>query len=66
MEDKFWKITFAKLEKEIKQILEDNKEIIIAKNRHFISIHETLAEFLHIDNKYIEDNNFSNIIFITK
>lgn len=65
VEEVFWKKTFEKLEKEIKQILKDNKENIITKNRHFISIHETLAEFLHIDNNYIEENGFSNIIFLT-
>ena len=46
-------------------LLEDNKDLIVSKNRHFISIHESLANFLHIDNEYLVENGFSSIIFLT-
>ncbi|MGN1125200.1 MAG: radical SAM protein [Candidatus Gastranaerophilaceae bacterium] len=61
----YWKRTFTKLEKQIKEILETNKEYIIAKDRHFISMHQILADSIHIDNKYLVDNGFDKTIFIT-
>ncbi|MBR1942866.1 radical SAM protein [bacterium] len=58
----YWQKTFKKVEKDFKQTLNENKENIIAKNRHFISIHETLAELLNIDDNYIRENGFDKII----
>ena len=62
----YWLKTFAKLEKQIKQILEENKEHIQSKNRHFISIHPILSEMLNIDSGYITRNGFNKTVFITK
>ncbi len=63
--DIFWQKTFAQIEKEIKKILEKNKEYILNKDRYFISFHSFLAEMLKIDEEYLEVNGFKNIIKIT-
>ena len=61
----YWKKSFAPLEKSIKKILLDNKERIISEQKHFISIHEYNAEFLHIDDEFLDKNGFRNIIKVT-
>ncbi|MBR2525322.1 radical SAM protein [bacterium] len=65
VENIYWQKTFAKVEKEIKQILKDNREFIISRNRHFISIDEMLAGFINIDNDYISENGFEKYIYLT-
>ena len=66
LEKRYWLKTFAKVEKQIKQIFEENKEQIQSKNRHFISIHPILSEMLNIDSGYITQNGFNKTVFITK
>ena len=65
VDDIYWKKTFAKVEKEIKQILIENKDFIISKNRHFISIEGMLGEFFNIDNNFISENGFEKYIYLT-
>lgn len=65
LEEDFWIRTFAQVEKEIKAVLENNKDYIISKNKHFISIHDIFANRINIDSKYIKDNGFNGIIKVT-
>ena len=44
---------------------ETQKDKIISKQKHFISIHQILADKLHITPEYLQENNFDKIIFIT-
>ncbi|MBR1907857.1 radical SAM protein [bacterium] len=65
LKNPYWTKTFAKVEKQLKSILENNKELLISKNRHFISIHTILAEKTNINQQYIDDAGLTNIIRIT-
>ena len=66
LDDKYWVKTFSKLEKEMKELFEENKEKIIAKSSHYISIHPILSEKLHINQEYINENGFDKTVFITR
>ena len=66
LDDKYWVKTFAKLEKKMKELFEENKEKIIAKSSHYISIHPILSENLHINQEYINENGFDKTVFITR
>ncbi len=61
----YWTKTFEKVEKQIKDIFEKNQELLISKNKHFISIHKNLAEKLNISQEYIDSLNLNNIVKIT-
>ena len=61
----YWKNSLAPFEKEIKKILEENKQQIIATNKHYISMHPYFAEFSGVNQDFIEKNGFENIIKIT-
>ena len=65
LEHKYWNRTFEIVEKQIKYLLKVNKDKIISKQKHFISIHQILADKLHITPEYLQENNFDKIIFIT-
>jgi hypothetical protein len=65
LEEDFWIRTFAQVEKEIKAVLENNKDYIISKNKHFISIHDIFANRININSNYIKDNGFNGIIKVT-
>ncbi|MDD3593265.1 MAG: hypothetical protein PHX18_01405 [Candidatus Gastranaerophilales bacterium] len=64
--DKYWVTTFAKLEKAMKKVFQENSDLIRGKNRHFISIHPLLAEFIKIDEQFIKENGFEKIVCIAK
>ncbi|MBQ8848646.1 MAG: radical SAM protein [Candidatus Gastranaerophilales bacterium] len=64
LEDAYWNNTFNQIETELKEILIQNKDLIISKNRHFISIHDILAEKTNM-NTFIQEQGFENIIKIT-
>lgn len=66
LENRYWTKTFAKVEKEMKKLFEENREKIIKKGSHYISIHPILSEYLHINQKYINDNGFDKTVFITR
>ena len=61
----YWQKSFVPLEKSIKKTLIDNKEKILSTNKHYISVHQYASEFLHIDDKFIDENGFTNIIKVT-
>ena len=65
LEEDFWIRTFKQVEIEIKDILNKNKELIISKNRHFISFHDILARKININERYLEENDFKGIIKVT-
>lgn len=66
LDTKYWIKTFARLEKDVKKIFEENRKKIIDKDSHYISIHPILSERLHIDESYIRENGFEKTVFITK
>lgn len=66
LEDKYWTKTFAKVEKDMKNIFEENREKIIQKGSHYISIHPILSEKLNINQEYIDKNGFDKTVFITR
>lgn len=61
----YWIKTFAKVEKQLKNIFEKNREMLTSKNRHFISIHKILAERININQQYIDNAGLTNIVHIT-
>ncbi len=65
LKNPYWVKTFAKVEKQLKTIFESNKEMLIAKNKHFISIHRILANRTNITQQYLDSLNLSNIVKIT-
>lgn len=65
LEHKYWNRTFENVEKQIKHLLNINKDKIISTQKHYISIHQILADKLKITPEYLKENNFENIIFIT-
>lgn len=65
LEHFLWQRIFSQVENDMKKILCDYKEHIISQNKHFISFHALLANMLKIDNNYIDENGFKNIIKIT-
>lgn len=66
LDNKYWLRTFKKLEKQMKKIFDNNKELLQSKNRHFISIHPILANMIHIDSDYIKQNGFDKTVFIAR
>ncbi len=65
LEDIFWQKTFAQVENDMKKLLLQYKEHIINQNKHFISFHPIISNMLKIDNNYLDENGFTNIIKIT-
>lgn len=63
--ESFWQKTLNTVEDDMKKLFDIYKEQIIAKNKHFISFHSPLAKMLKIDEKYIEENGFKDIVKIT-
>ena len=63
--DVFWQKTFLQVENDIKKLLLQYKEHIINQNKHFISFHPIISNMLKIDNNYLNENGFTNIIKIT-
>lgn len=66
LDHKYWNRTFEKVEKQIKNLLEMNKDKIISKQKHFISIHQILSDKLNITSEYLNENGFDKTIYITK
>jgi len=65
LEHPYWVKTFTKLEKQLKQLIELNRENLIIKNKHFISFHRILATKTNITQTYLENLNLSDVIKIT-
>ncbi|MBQ7287035.1 MAG: radical SAM protein [Candidatus Gastranaerophilales bacterium] len=65
LEDDYWVRTFKQIENQLKTILEENKELIISKNKHFISMHNILANQTNIDEKYLENLGLKGIVKVT-
>lgn len=65
LDKRYWINTFAKVEKELKKLFEENKEKIISKDSHYISIHPILSEKLHLNQEYISKNGFDKTVFVT-
>ncbi|MBQ3310517.1 hypothetical protein IJG72_00415 [bacterium] len=61
---KNWQNILCRIEKQIKGLLEDNKGLIVSKNRHFISIHPFLAQKLNITEEYIKSTGLGCNMFI--
>ena len=54
LSDEFWTNTFIQIEKDIKRILNNNKEELKSKDRHYISLHGILAKKININEEYLK------------
>ncbi|MGN0018301.1 MAG: radical SAM protein [Candidatus Gastranaerophilaceae bacterium] len=63
-QSQIWHNILLRIEKQIKNLFQDNKDLIAATNRHFISIHPTLAQTLNITEEYINSIGLEKNIFI--
>jgi len=58
----FWAKSFAITEKQVKKILIDNKEYILSRNKHLISIHSFIAQMLNINEEYLKTTGLDTAV----
>lgn len=61
-EEDFWAKSFAVTEKQTKKILLDNKDYILSRDKHLISIHQFIAKMLNIDEEYLKNTGLDTAI----